>query len=350
MKKLVVLLFSIFLLTGCYDYVELDEMKLVSSVIIDYKDDEYLVTLELLNASKDADEGSVFIDASGKSLEEAINNARSNVDADPYFGHMSALFITDDFAEAGIKPTFDFLARNVEIRKDFYIFLTDDADSLKEYESNAGESLGINVKKTYMRSIEKNGKYKTCNLREVFRKYLRNQNYVIGSVEVEDNKINLVDNFVFKDNKKGLEIEEDIALLINLMEGNTNSFLVDGNTSYEIHEYKMEIKAKKDKIIMKLSGSGRIKSAKDGAYTYEDVKKASKDVSEKLKTRIEDIVEYSKRIGIDILGFNNIYYQYYPRLVESDTWKTIDYQVEVDIGIGDKGMIMSTLKGEKNGK
>lgn len=345
MKKLILFL-AIFLLTGCYDYVELDEMKLVSSIIVDYKDNEYHINLELLNASKEADEGSVFIESEGKSLEEAINNARNNVDADPYYGHMSALFISEDFADEGIKPIFDFLARNVEVRKDFYIFISDDVDSLTEYESNAGESLGINVKKTYMRSMHKTGTYKTCNLREVFRNYLRDEVYVIGGVTVEDNKINLEHNYVFKDNKKDLEIEEDVSLFLNLMEGNTNSFLIDGRSSYEIHEYTLSLDAAKDKFIIKLKGTGRVKSAKSGEYSYSDIEKSSKDVSEKLKKRIEDIIEYSRRSGIDILCFNNLYYKHYPKLVERNTWKTLDYEVEVDVTIGDKGMIMSTLKGE----
>lgn len=350
MKKMAILILSIFLLTGCYDYVELNDMKIVSSLIIDYRDGEYLIDIELLNASKSESDGSNFVHAVGSSLEDAIDNARNSSNSDQYFGHMNALFISEDFANFGLEPILDFLARNVEIRKDFYIFLSDDVNSLKEYKSTKGESLGINVKNTYIQSLNRNGEYKTCNLRELLRKYLRNQVYVIGGVKVEDKNIELLDNYVFVNNKIALEIEEDISLLINLMEKNTNSFLIEGKASYKVHEYNIKSEIKKDGIVLKFSGNGRVKSANQGAYTYDDIDKFSKDASDELKEKIKEIIEYCKKQKIDILGFNNLYYQKFPKLAESDTWLNIDYEVDVDILIGDKGMIMSTLRGGKNGK
>ena len=48
MKKIILIIF-LFLLTGCYDYKEINNLGIVSAIGIDFKDDEYIITLEVLN-------------------------------------------------------------------------------------------------------------------------------------------------------------------------------------------------------------------------------------------------------------------------------------------------------------
>ena len=47
MKK-IILLIAIFLLGGCYDYAEIDDLGIIVGLIIDYKDNKYEITSQIL--------------------------------------------------------------------------------------------------------------------------------------------------------------------------------------------------------------------------------------------------------------------------------------------------------------
>ena len=55
MKKILILIIMTFLLGGCYDYNELNNIAIVSGVGIDYKDDKYSVTFEIISTKKSGD-------------------------------------------------------------------------------------------------------------------------------------------------------------------------------------------------------------------------------------------------------------------------------------------------------
>ena len=60
MKK-ILLLFIILLAAGCMDYNELNDIGIVTMMEISYTNNQYDVTLEILNTNKDVDESSYFI-------------------------------------------------------------------------------------------------------------------------------------------------------------------------------------------------------------------------------------------------------------------------------------------------
>ena len=52
MKRILILLFSLFVLTGCSDYRELTDMAIASSIGLDIKDGNYNVIVHVLDAKK----------------------------------------------------------------------------------------------------------------------------------------------------------------------------------------------------------------------------------------------------------------------------------------------------------
>ena len=48
MKKTIILILSIFMLYGCYDYVEINNLVIISGMLIDYKDNNYYITSQII--------------------------------------------------------------------------------------------------------------------------------------------------------------------------------------------------------------------------------------------------------------------------------------------------------------
>lgn len=346
MKKIVLIL-SIFLLTGCYDYVELNDLRIVSTMFVDYEDEKYTVNLEILNPSDKATEGSYFVNGSGKTFEEAVNNVYDNANFTPYFSHMNILVLSENLSVEGIKPLYDYLMRNIEIRKDFYFYITNDKEELLSYKTEPGESIGDEVKKMTEKNIEKNGLYRTSQFRDVIYNYLRKKPFLIGGLKIEDEKLFLEKNYVFEDNILKSSVPEEVALFVNIMEGTNKDFEISDHNTYEIHEYKLDQEVAKDKITLKFKGLARLLSIqKDENLSTKNVSDLEKEIKKEVEKLFNDVIEYSRKQNIDIFGFNHLYYLNYPKETDKSIWKNLKYEVDVDITIGEKGMIMDSLEGK----
>ena len=71
MKKIIILILCLFVMTGCYNYIELDELAVVSSIFIDKEDDNFKIGIEVY----DEDDKVQIFDDAGPSLTEAFNSA-----------------------------------------------------------------------------------------------------------------------------------------------------------------------------------------------------------------------------------------------------------------------------------
>lgn len=346
MKK-IILLILVFLMTGCYDYNELNDLEIVSSLLIDYKDNNYTAYLEVINTNETATVGSKFIEGRGTTLEAAINNIYKDSNLMPFFSHMSSLIISENVAKENIEPLFDYLARDTEIKKSFLFFLADDIDSLLEYEAEPRQSLGENLKKILYNNVRYNGKYSSLNLREILYRYLREIPYVIGKVKLIDKDLYLEDTCLFVDNKLQFVIDGPAALLVNMLRGENKTYEIYDDISYLVNGYKLGYKVFEDKIELELSGNIRITSIKDKVdLSSEGIKKLEKEINAKQEKYLLDIINYAKKKNTDIYGFNHQYYLNYPRLIEKDSWKKLDYSVKVDLKISEKGLLYEGLKGD----
>lgn len=125
----VLVLFSIIMsLSGCWDYVELDELALVllMGFDLDPAGDGFEVTVHLLNiaagngASGTEQTGSssqtVTYTATGQTISDATRNLRGRVPGEFSFHHVRVILIGEELARKGIAPVLDLLIRAPEIR------------------------------------------------------------------------------------------------------------------------------------------------------------------------------------------------------------------------------------------
>ena len=124
MKKIIIL-FIIFIFTGCYNYKELNEIAIVSSIAIDKKDDKYLVNAQVMNAkpSQESDSTQVIVyNSTGNTINEALRNMIMKSSRKLYGGHLSKLVVSEEVAKEGIINVLDMF--QIFLKYVFYHHLT----------------------------------------------------------------------------------------------------------------------------------------------------------------------------------------------------------------------------------
>ena len=83
MKKIILILITL-LLTGCFNYTEINDLVLVNGIYIDYKNGLYKLKIET----------GEIVESSGESLSDAFRNFEERVSKKPYYAHINILIIS----------------------------------------------------------------------------------------------------------------------------------------------------------------------------------------------------------------------------------------------------------------
>ncbi|QNK89127.1 Ger(x)C family spore germination protein [Sporosarcina sp. resist] len=129
-----VLIVITLLMTGCWSKKELNEFAIVVAVGIDKVEEEYEVTVQIVNPSEIASNKSnggrtpvVLYHAKGGSVFDAIRKLSTITPRKPYLSHLGMMILGEELAEEGIAQTLDLFARDQEIRGNFLVAVSDQA-------------------------------------------------------------------------------------------------------------------------------------------------------------------------------------------------------------------------------
>ncbi|GGG61101.1 Ger(x)C family spore germination protein [Paenibacillus radicis (ex Gao et al. 2016)] len=117
------------LLSSCWSRHELNDISIVVGLGIDKKGEKYKVSAQIVNPSQVSNrQGSgknfspvVTYDAIGATVPEALSRMTVKAARQLYFSHLRILIVGEEVARAGISKPLDFIARNREMRTDFYL-------------------------------------------------------------------------------------------------------------------------------------------------------------------------------------------------------------------------------------
>ena len=129
MKKVLILLL-LFLLTGCWNYQELNSIAISTAIGVDKNDDgKYEVSTMIANSrkeqssSKESESQSIIFTGVGNTISEAFKNIDLYNPRRNYIGHVSVVVISDEVAKDGLNDILDFSARNPESTKRFQMVI-----------------------------------------------------------------------------------------------------------------------------------------------------------------------------------------------------------------------------------
>lgn len=149
---IILLVINAAMLTGCWNYSEVDKFSIVAGVAVDKSEEgKYMLTIEIVDlheGGRDAKIKSKLLETYGDTVFDAVRNAIKITAQKLYWGHAEIVILSREAAREGIVEIIDWLDRDAEPR------LT--IDILVSKEKTAKEILDSQSITTEIRSFEIN--------------------------------------------------------------------------------------------------------------------------------------------------------------------------------------------------
>lgn len=353
MKK-IVLIMVCFLLCGCYDYKELNDIAIVSSVGVGY-DEEYKVSVELIDSQKEGNSGSsttksVVVTGKGKSFIEAFNEALELIDKDPYFYQMQLLILDENIDGNGIKEIFDYLLRESKISNSFYTVLSKDITPEDLLNLKNEEEPIISTK--ILKLIENGKSVRSLDYHDEFdflvgRLLEKGIDINLLAVEVNEGEIsaNHIGIFAQENFKSFLSYEHSVTLGLLNGKSKSNYIEIAGN-GINLDDCQTSYEYKNGKMLINFAANGTIKKlAKNDNLRDEDIYKYLSDLmTKKIKNDINNLISTIREYNSDILGLGNVIYKNNLKDYQDDIGNIVDYEINVDVKVNKNGLTFEVIQ------
>lgn len=385
MKKFVLIIITLFILlisSGCYNYKEINDMAIVSSIGIDKdnKNDKYIVSAQIMNSkeSEDSEDSQITVyTKEGDTVHEALRNITLKSPRKLYGNHLSKIVLSEDVAKEGIDNILDTFNRVTEVRNEFIITIVKEdkaSDVLKVLTTT--ESIPAEYVKLSLKIADKtSGLTYATKLDEFISLYLKKGIDPVVPVLKIDKKekkgttinnittTNPISKIVIEDlavtNKGKLEtyLKNEEVIGYNFLRNQIQKMIIpvkcdDENNYASISILKNKTKsnaAKKDNkyiINFNINSEAIITeyNCKKDLTDEKVIKELEKDTEKKIKRYIKKSLNKQKETKGKFLGLERIIYLDYPK------YKNEDYSVKynVNVNLVRKGEIRNSVKGENN--
>ena len=347
MKKIIILFLTLIIITGCYDNVELDDLSLVTGIGIDYKDNNYFLTYEILNDNKSdnsSDLLSYTIHGSGKTISEAFVNTNYSMSKKPYFAHLKVMIFSENVIKDKLKEIIEYIFRNVNIREEFITLISKDVTPKEILESS---SKYHPVVSNYIVNLLDYGKFNNgIAINETFKELVKKlasekHDILINSIGLKDENVYLANSYIFSKYNVVNSIDMEESSFYTLLSNKTfNTVLSQNDVVLSINKCNKDIKVLNDKIIIDLKLEGTILENNSNMDLKDpnSYSKIDEDFSKMLNEKIKDFIKKLQFSNSDILGFKDIYYKKNNK-DNKFLWLNADVIVNTKVVINDKGYI-----------
>ncbi|MBR1413351.1 MAG: Ger(x)C family spore germination protein [Bacilli bacterium] len=348
-RKIIILLLFLLFITGCYDYQELNNLGIVTGIAIDYKDDKYNVTLEILNDKKESISSSLeayTISSDGTNIAQAFTNVNEKLDKQAFYPHTKVVIISEEIAKNHIKDIADYILRNQEIRDQFYLLVAVDTSS-EDIITSQQEDYPV-VANRLVSMLEKDYNNKNITSTLLFEKNMNTllnnkKDIVLTTVYKEEDNLKFGGLATFKDFKMQniLTNEESITYNLFVNKGNNALFSYQCNNNIftiNIYDSNSKIQYKNNRINIDLNlGADVIYN--DCAYDLKNshtIEELESKFNKLLKDKVNKLIVKLMNDNTDILGLNKVYYNKHRHDID---FRLLNYKINVDLKINKEGSI-----------
>lgn len=386
MKKLIIILAIIIIpISGC-GYKELNNLSIVTAVAFDKQEENYELSFLIANSpkaqtsSKEGEAKTTVYSSQGKTIDEASKKIEQIVPKQIYLGHINVVIISEDIAKEGFLNIADWLLRNPQTRKKFYLLQAKDEKAknilkiVSPLESFPSQSIAT--------LIESNSETKSVATNITYSNFISQileKGYdptlpsitIKGDAKKGSNEKNLETTepesylalgplaIYKKDKLKGFLTEKE-SWTVNVLKNeakeiNYNIKYQNQDISIETNNLKTKIKIKNEKNIeITVSGKGNIYNInnKINLQNYQEIHKIEKKWNQNLKQDLYNTIKkITKTYQTDIFGFGNLIYKNKPKTWQKieKNWnnkylQNINIKIKTNLKIEGTGSLVETIK------
>ncbi len=300
----------------------------------------------------------------GNSFFEAEREYSTRTDYPPFFEHIQAIVISEDVARKGIIQPLDMLIRDSEMRRRMKVFITpgearkllDVEPQIDDYSSVYMASLSNNIEKT-SRIVHK------TELGEMAKNLHANRSFLLPRIIANGEEVKYAGGAVIKEGKMLGWIDE--------LDSNYTKWaadLVKGGTivtpmpdhpgdliTLEINKVDTKVKPEvfDEEITLHIKSKAKVNIAEEfrdefyNTFTEEFVNKSEKAAEEKVKKEMKDTIEYiQKEYGADVFFFSSAMERYAPDTWDNvkDNWDEVFRDVKIDVDVEVEIVHRGTIK------
>lgn len=392
MKKIkyLSLLLIIPLLSGCYNYRELNELAINTALSIDYSNNNFNVIVEVINPTKQQDavsaNNSPFVNyySSAPTLQEAFRNIVLDSPRQLYAAQLEMIILSEEAATNHMSEILEFFSREPESRTEVSFIIAKGDESLKSItiqtlltsfsSSNVKQSLDLQQKVLGLTPV--------YTLNELLNMYLDPtleinlpSITVYGNPEEGDEKENITTSSpkvltkvgttaIFKEKDFLGYLTEEESKVHSIITGSTKESIItlnykDNYSVFELYKIKSDISPsiKDNKITLNISGKARIKEFHSNSNITEA--KEVDNLNKELNKHIENVIKENfnsirEKYNTDIFSFRQSFYREDPKYYNThckDTWyesifPNLTLEVKSNIKLYEKGNTLGGLNYE----
>ena len=393
MKRIKFLILLLPLLSGCYNYRELNELGITTAVSIDYKDNNFYVIAEVINPIKQQDASSsnnspfVNYNSSSSSLQDAFRKVVLESPRQLYAAQLEIIVLSEEVVNNHLEEVLEYFARDPESRTEIKIIVAKTEDSTKAItlQTLLTSLSSSNIIKSLDLQSKVLGMDYPVTLNELLNMYIDPYLEVVlpsmtlyGNYEIGDEKENITTSSpkaivkidgstITKDNKilGYLDLEE--SKILNLINGKLKETIIkmnyyDGYIIFEPNRIKVsrELDIKNNIIKIDISGYSKTKEIQSNIDLKDpkEVEKLNKALNMELEKKITDTFNsIREKYGTDVFGFQELYYRTnYKYFKENctnwyeDIYPKIKLEVKANVRLYEKGNTLGGLRYERKNK
>ena len=317
-KKIIILFLMILILYGC-DYTEINDLIIVSGMLIDYKDNMYEVTTEII----DNDDKSKTINYTNtcNNIDECIFKISKYSNKNIFISQLKVLLLTENTIKNN-NNYYDYFLRDTKSKMNFNVYYVSDKDKediLNIYKDNNSSLYLKDLTKYNNKLLSNSYDLKFLDLIEKELNYGIDIVYPVVSIkENNDEKIISLDGLIsFNENKDKVLLDDTQSMIYNMLNNSLEKTIINlkcdnDNYSLILDNINTKYKWNNNKIEININ----IKSNLDSyncKYNLDEQKTTSKLSSisnEYIKDNINDLLDIQKKNNIDFLGLNNFIYKH----------------------------------------
>ncbi len=372
MKRIVILLLilSLIFTCGCWDNEEIEQRLFVTGVAVDINEEakegdinKLLITysypnINVIGKTGGSGPNNFTISTTSSGIFQAGTELMGEVPFPFYYRHLKVIILSKKVLEDEklVRHILDELNRDIKINKRVRVLAT--PGKAKDVLELAAKE-GYRTEGTIYVTIRDNrftGRYTVKSLTDMIADFDISGVTIVPKITIEGDKFTVAGGCIIKDYKFLDWIDPDKTRVINLIDGNIGTEIIDIMYNGELLSYAIRRSSVKKEISVddgivvnlniRLEGylQGYSLSEKDQVYNNEILSDIEKTIGRELMKQIEDTNKYLIEKKAPLFGIGEQVSKFHPKLWEKvkDSWDDmmgdVEFKFNIDVVIRGTGI------------